>query len=162
MKPASGSIFFFQMCNPRFFNTGTRKYWIPTKSKIICLWEKTERKASVENSVTIGEDDYFIYLLKNFLWKSFLVVSFMKRCFFTGSDLDWCLNTTSSYHFFLILKSSLSEFMSGFPRSMPSALFCNSAALRSSSNRCLSASRSFVIFSNSFNNSASSESLKSG
>lgn len=42
--------------------------------------------------------NYFMYFCRNFLWKSFLMVSLMKRFGVLVSPRAWFLNTTSSSH----------------------------------------------------------------
>lgn len=42
--------------------------------------------------------NYFMYFCRNFLWKSFLMVSLMKRLGVLVSPRAWFLNTTSSSH----------------------------------------------------------------
>lgn len=74
---------------------------------------------------------YFMYLCRNFLWKSFLMVSLMKRLAVFVSPRAWFLNTTSSSHlrFTLKLVGPVTLILSkGFPLISSASLTFNSSS----------------------------------
>jgi hypothetical protein len=103
---------------------------------------------------------YFMYLCKNFRWKSLLMVSLMKRFGVLVSPRAWFLNTTSSSHLLFTLKD-VGLLISGFPRRSSASLDLSSSSRSCRSFRSFSSALSFLICSSSSIRAASSSSSSS-
>lgn len=93
------------------------------------------------------------------LWKSDRSISFTNSFFLSSVPRAWFLNTTSSSHRRLTLKSF--GFNSGLPRAMSNSRCSSSFAALSASSLAFASALSFFIFANSRINSAVSSSSSS-